>query len=300
MITVTSGMEALSIVDTKKWDLIISDVMMPQLSGYELTRAIRERFSISELPILLLTARARAEDVDAGFRAGANDYVTKPMDAMELRARVRALTELKLSVRERLRMEGAWLQAQIQPHFLFNTLTAVAALSEIDTARMRSLLQAFGDYLRASFAFDNTDKLVTLKHELNLVRSYLYIEKERFEDRLQVTWDMDESIPLFIPPLTIQPIVENAVRHGIMKRARGGTVHIRIVHNDDYAEISIADNGVGIPDDKLKQLLTPGNASGIGLLNTDRRLKQLYGQGLQIHSTTDQGTTVSFIVLKRI
>src|SRR5690625_5750774 len=83
--------------------------MMPRMSGYELTRIIRKRFTISELPILLLTARNRPEDIENGFLAGANDYVTKPVDAVELKSRVNALTEVRKSSRERLRMESAWL-----------------------------------------------------------------------------------------------------------------------------------------------------------------------------------------------
>ncbi|WP_239614064.1 hybrid sensor histidine kinase/response regulator [Cohnella mopanensis] len=301
IVTVTSGEEALANLDRREWDLVIADVMMPRMSGYELSHAIRERFSITELPILLLTARSQPEDIEAGFRSGANDYVTKPVDALELRSRVRALTELKKSVRERLRMEGAWLQAQIQPHFLYNTLTAVAALSEIDTSRMRSLLEAFSNYLRCSFDFQNAEQLVTLQHELDLVRSYLYIEKERFEDRLEVTWEVNEASFLRIPPLTIQPLVENAVRHGIMKRSRGGGVRIRVVEYEEYAEISIKDNGVGIEADKLKRILDPQSANaekGIGLLNTDRRLKQIYGKGLQISSFPNGGTTVTFRVTR--
>ncbi|QJD82360.1 ATP-binding protein [Cohnella herbarum] len=301
VVTVSSAETALALIDKRDWDLVISDVMMPRMSGYELTQAIRERFSVSELPILLLTARSRSEDIEAGFRAGANDYVTKPVDSLALRSRVQALTGLKQSVRERLRLEAAWLQAQIQPHFLFNTLTALAALSEIDTSRMRSLLEAFGNYLRSSFDFQNTEQLVTLNHELDLVRSYLYIEKERFEERLQVTWEVNEASLLRIPPLTIQPLVENAVRHGLMKRAQGGAIHIKVVEDDEYAEVSISDNGVGIEEDKLKSIfdIPAGNPdNGIGLLNTDRRLKQLYGQGLQIRSSADRGTTVSFKVFK--
>jgi two-component system sensor histidine kinase ChiS len=115
IVAVTSGKEALSQLETRKWDLVIADIMMPHMSGYELTRVIRERYSISELPILLLTARNRLEDIAAGFLSGANDYVTKPADAMELKFRVQALTDLNRSVHERLRMEAAWLQAQIQP-----------------------------------------------------------------------------------------------------------------------------------------------------------------------------------------
>ena len=113
----TSAGEALELLGTKPWDLVIADVMMPQISGYELTRKIRERYSPSELPVLLLTARSEPSDMYAGFRAGANDYVTKPVDPMELKYRIQSLITLKQSVNERLRMEAAYLQAQIHPHF---------------------------------------------------------------------------------------------------------------------------------------------------------------------------------------
>lgn len=302
IVTTTNSIEALSMLDKNEWDLLISDVMMPGMSGYELSSAIRKRFSSSELPILLLTARSRAEDVEAGFLSGANDYVSKPVDAIELRSRVRALTALKRSVRERLRMEAAWLQAQIQPHFLFNTLNSIAALSEIDSDRMVALIERFGHYLRASFDFRNTDRFVPIQHELELVRAYLFIEQERFEERLQVNWDVPEHIKLQIPPLSIQPLVENAVRHGIMKRIRGGTLLIKITDHDSFAQITIADDGVGMDNADIMQFPSAGSSyervSGVGLHNTDRRLKQIYGKGLQIESVPNKGTTITFIVNK--
>ncbi|WP_246079572.1 ATP-binding protein [Paenibacillus piri] len=298
---VTNAKDALSMLDLKDWDLIISDAMMPHMSGYELTRAIRSRFSTLELPILLLTARSQPEDIENGFLSGANDYVTKPVDAMELRSRVRSLTEMKKSARDRLRMEAAWLQAQIQPHFLFNTLNTVAALSELDTNRMRKLLEVFGSFLRDKYSFHNADELVPLEYELDLVRAYLYIEKERFEDKLRVVWEVDERVELQIPPLTIQPLVENAIKHGILKRAQGGSIHIRTSAFENKIEISIADDGVGMSEEQLGQIFDArlNKSPGIGLLNTDLRLKRLYGKGLVISSRPDQGTTVSFIIDNR-
>lgn len=297
---VTSGKQALDLLDFQEWDLVISDVMMPQMSGYELTRTIRERFTLTELPILLLTARSQPEDIENGFRAGANDYVSKPVDSWEVRSRVKALTEVKRSVRERLRMEAAWLQAQIQPHFLFNTLTAVSALSEIDPDRMRNLLGVFSDFLRDRYRLQNMDELAPVEDELSIVRSYLFIEKERFAERLQVVWEIDDCQELRIPLFTIQPLVENSVRHGIMKRSRGGTIVIRIVNHETYAEISIEDDGVGMEESVLQQILDKrmDDESGVGLLNTDLRLKRHYREGLRIKSQPGVGTSVSFVVRK--
>ncbi|MDQ0111126.1 sensor histidine kinase YesM [Paenibacillus harenae] len=301
LVTATSGKEAIELLDRGFYQLVITDVMMPEMSGYELTAIIRERFSLSELPILLLTARTQPDDIAAGFKAGASDYVIKPVDALELRSRVSALTDLQQSIADRLRLEAAWLQAQIQPHFLFNTLNSISALIDIDVDRMRNLLHMFGEYLNKSFNFNNADHVVPLAHELELVRSYLYIEKERFDERLNVIWEADEQQTLDLPPLSIQPLVENALIHGILKRSRGGTVCIRIVYNDDFTEVSIIDDGVGMEKEKLQSLLMKrtSESGGIGLLNIDRRLKQLYGEGLLVVSEPHEGTSVTFRIPKR-
>ncbi len=295
--TATSAREALERLALGTWDLVVADVMMPQMSGYELTVKIRERFSMSELPVLLLTARSKPEDIQAGFVAGANDYLTKPVEATELKYRIRALTALKQSVSEQLRLEAAYLQAQIHPHFLFNALNSIMALSDEDTDRMRKLGNAFTSYLRISFDFLNSGKLVELSHELELVNSYLYVEKERFEDKLNIVWEVEADVSPMLPPLTIQPLVENAVRHGVRSRAQGGTVRIRIARQDDCALIEVSDDGIGMDEGKIARLLDWANrGKGIGVANTNRRLTQLYGQGLLIHSIPGEGTTVSFLI----
>lgn len=298
--TATSAKQALSMLNRRDWDLVISDVMMPNMSGYELTARIRKHYSLSELPVLLLTACSRDEDIEAGFRAGANDYVTKPMKATELKSRVKSLTKLKRSVNERLRLEAAWLQAQIKPHFILNTFTAIAELSKIDTKRMDALVEELNNYIRLSIDFQNSDQAAPLDHELSLIRSYLYIQKERFGDRLQVVWEIDEDIQILIPPLTIQPLVENAVIHGLLNRSSGGEVRIRIKETEQAIEIRISDNGKGIDEETLRHILDRqvDKRTGIGLHNTDRRLKQFYGSGLQIESTLGVGTSVSFSLAK--
>ncbi|MNI39330.1 Sensor histidine kinase YpdA [compost metagenome] len=296
--TANSGREVLELLGTQQWDLLIADVMMPHMSGYELTQRVREHYSVSELPILLLTARSQPDDIYTGFSSGANDYVTKPVDATELKYRIRALTTLKQSIKERLRMEAAYLQAQIHPHFLFNTLNSIMALSDIDTEKMRKMGDAFASYLRISFDFLNTGELVELSHELKLVEAYLYIEKERFEERLSIVWEVEPDIHILLPPLSIQPLVENAVKHGLLSQNKGGTVHIRITRQDSSTLIEVKDDGKGMEQERVIQLLNPTmkGKGGIGLSNTNRRLIQLYGQGLSIFSKPNEGTTVAFVI----
>ncbi|MDP4096369.1 ATP-binding protein [Paenibacillus sp. P96] len=296
IVTAQSGREALELLDTQQWDLLIADVMMPNMSGYELTRIVREQFPMSELPVLLLTARSQPADIYTGFSAGASDYVTKPVDALELKYRIRALVTLRQSVNERLRMEAAYLQAQIQPHFLFNTLNSLLALSEMDTDSMLKLGDAFASYLRISFNYLNTGRLVELSHELELVKSYLYIEKVRFGDRLSIEWEVEPDMHLQLPPLSIQPLVENAVNHGLLSQPEGGTVRISITRQNDYALIEVSDDGKGMDQEQVERLLNArvNEKNGIGIANTNRRLKQLYGQGLSIASHYGKGTTMSF------
>ncbi|MFS0724720.1 ATP-binding protein [Paenibacillus sp. 1P07SE] len=296
--TSRSAQEAVERLSSESWDLLIADVMMPEMSGYELTRLARERFKLFELPILLLTARSQPEDISAGFRAGANDYVTKPVDAMELRYRVLSLTALKQSVNETMRMEAAYLQAQIQPHFLFNTLNSIMALSDIDLRKMQQLVDAFASYLRISFNFLNTKELVPLSHELQLVQAYLYIEQERFGERLAVVMETGDSMGIVLPPLTLQPLVENAVRHGLMQRSRGGTLRILVERRPEGSVLTVSDDGKGMTEEQVVRLLGSDQPPerGIGLYNTDRRLKQRYGKGLMISSRPGEGTTISFLI----
>src|SRR5699024_10654740 len=254
--TALSGKEALQIIDRKQVDLVISDIMMPHMSGYELTCILRENYAISELPILLITARNSPEDIEAAFAAGANDYLIKSVHPRDLKARVTALIQLKQSINDSLRMEAAWLQAQIQPHFLFNTLNSIASLARIDADRMITLLDAFGSYLQKSFSGANVNSLVPLKDELDLTKAYVHIEKERFGNRLTFEYDIQFNGDILIPPLSIQPIVENAITHGVLKRAEGGLVRLLIEEIQDYIKITISDNGIGMSQEQVDRLLT--------------------------------------------
>lgn len=126
-------------------------------------------------------------------------------------------------------------------------------LSEMDTERMQKLGDAFIEYLQTSFHFVNSEKMVEVTHELDLSRAYLYIEKERFMHRLNVIWDIPDDLDLSLPPLTIQPLIENAVRHGILSKVEGGTVHIRIINQTASTLIEIEDDGVGMQPEQIER-----------------------------------------------
>lgn len=290
----TSPLEVLEKLADQSWDLIISDVMMPQMSGYALTGHIRETYDMNELPVLLLTARNQSLDVETGLLAGANDYIAKPVNAMELNARVRTLVRLKRSHRERMSMETAWLQAQIKPHFIVNTLNSIVALSTFDQDKMIELVNEFSEYLRASYNTYDTYKLISLKQELKLVRSYLSIQQKRFSGRLLVAWEVDEGIELMLPPLIVQSIVENAVTHGALSRSIGGNMSLTIQAQDQTVHFSIKDNGTGMSEQLIEAVLNGQNKNGTGIYNTNLRLRRHYRTGLSIKSKPDFGTEVAF------
>lgn len=177
-------------------------------------------------------------------------------------------------------------------------MNSILALGDIDTDKMRELAGAFTTYLRISFDFLTAGKLVSLSRELQLVENYLFIEQQRFEERLQIEWELGPNIEIQMPPLTIQPLVENAVRHGILSKAEGGTLRIRIQKQADAIHFVVADTGIGMDEEQISKLLSPEDKKdrGIGLLNTHSRLNQLYGQGLHFQSKPGEGTTVSFTI----
>ncbi|MBO9599578.1 MAG: sensor histidine kinase, partial [Cohnella sp.] len=212
----------------------------------------------------------------------------------ELRARVKTLLEMKRSAEEAVRTEMAFLQAQIKPHFLFNTLNTIIAIAMSKPQMAHDMLMELSKYLRNSFDFGNRNKNTSLFKELELVEAYLFIEKTRFGDRLRVVYDLEEGLEGELPPLTIQPLVENAVRHGVTKRWSGGTVTIVVRSTEQEIVIRVHDDGVGIPKEKLARIFETGEEpGGVGLRNIHQRMLRMYGHGLEIESETDHGTTVS-------
>ena len=295
---VMSGEEVLKELEVlNRYNLVILDVMMPKISGYEVLKKIRLRFGPLDIPVLMLTAKARPEDFQAGFEAGANDYLAKPFEALELKARVHTLVQLKESVSSVVETELSFLQAQIKPHFIYNALSVISALTLETPEKAKELLYDLTDYLRGSFRFRNYNGMVSLSEELETVKAYISIEKARFQDKLEVKYDIDESISVLIPMLAIQPIVENAVRHGLFAKPEGGCVSLKVYKERADVVIRVEDNGCGISENILDEIISDTAPSrGVGVKNINRRLILFYGKGLEIKSEAGKGT----IVLLRI
>lgn len=185
------------------------------------------------------------------------------------------------------------LQTQINPHFLFNALNAIASSIRIDQDRARHLIINLSDYLR--FNLELKSEFIDIKRELQQVSDYIEIEKARFKDKLNIVYDIDD-IDITIPSLSIQPLVENAIVHGILKGTKSGTVTIKVKRELDRVKITILDTGVGIDQDIINKIYS-GNMEDkkIGLYNVHLRLKLIYGEGLII-TRLDRGTKIEFYI----
>jgi signal transduction histidine kinase len=171
------------------------------------------------------------------------------------------------------------LRMQMHPHFLFNSLNAVGVLvRDQNTTAATRMLERLGDVLRQVLRTDLPHE-VTLAEELEFLEQYLAIEQERFSDRLRVHWSIeDRARTALVPSFVLQPIVENAIKHGIAKRADAGRIDITARIVDRYVELSVRDDGVGMS--------TIEAAEGVGLSNTRERLRTLYGNDAAVTLTT--------------
>ena len=184
------------------------------------------------------------------------------------------------------------LRAQISPHFIYNALTAVASFIHSRPEQARELLTEFSDFIR--YAFARQRPYVTLADELQYVEKYLRLEQARFGDRLQVLVRVDpEVLQAVVPLLSLQPLVENAVRHGVESRPGGGRIEILGYDLGADVELRVSDDGGGIEPERARDALA-GRGPGIGLGNVQARLQSTFGQGygLAVESHNGDGTTV--------
>ena len=274
-------------------ELVLLDLMMPVISGLDICREIRKRYSHAELPVLMLTASGRQEDVVAAFEAGTNDILQKPFELAELRARAESLLAMKRASRHAVQNEMEYLQAQITPHFLYNSLNSLIGLSYKDPDKLRETIYQLTTYLRAKFTYSFQQERVPLQDELEVVRAYLAIEQLRFGPRLQVSIEIDPDTDCMMPPLLLQPLVENAVRHGIGQKPEGGKVEIQVKRLGGGTRFTVSDNGAGMSLERLETIKL-GQAAGVGIRNVSRRLQMLYGERLWIESVQHEGTVFTF------
>lgn len=208
---------------------------------------------------------------------------------------IQSQRELRMEQQEKQLTEAqiGIMLSQIQPHFLYNTLTTIRQLCELDPMDAKDAIGDFSRFLRANMDSLTNKAPIPFEQELTHVRHYLNLEQRRFGERLRVEYEINAQ-DFSIPPLTIQPIAENAVRHGILRREQGGMVKIRSEETDISYVIKITDDGVGfsaLPEDS-------GIRSHVGIANVRKRLLSLCGGTLECFSTPGKGSTVVMTIPK--
>ena len=185
------------------------------------------------------------------------------------------------------------LKMQLHPHFLFNTLNAISELIYRNPESAERMISDLSDLLRMSF--ENLEvQEIPLKQELEFLEKYLEIESTRFHDRLQVEMSISpDTLDASVPNMILQPLVENAIKHGIGPRSEGGRINIEASRQNGHLTLSVSDNGLGVPHGDLENL-----SEGVGLSNTRRRLRHLYGDGhsFSLRNEEDSGLTVDLVI----
>jgi two-component system LytT family sensor kinase len=309
------GCDALAITDTTgvlAWDGAGEEEIRPLLMGLAagvLDGGHTAVIPAGELPsglqraavIAPIKAGTRVVGVVAAFAPAAGaGLVRASSEVADWVAAQVELAELDASRTLLMEAEVRALRAQISPHFIYNSLNAIASFINTDPVRARELVVEFADFTR--YSFRRHGDFTTLAEELRCIDRYLLLERARFGDRVQVSLRIaPEVLSTVIPFLSLQPLVENAVRHGL--EAKEGPGHISITANDSgaFAEVTIEDDGVGIDPEQLRSVLA-GHSDGdhVGLRNVDARLRQVYGEdnGLVIETAPGEGTLITMRVPK--
>lgn len=253
---------------------IISYIIVPLKSGTEVTGVLKVYFS----------ENSYISERNKNLVLGLSELISTQLEI----SRVKKLEEMAREA------EITALQTQINPHFLFNALNTITSFVRIDPMQARSTIIDLATYLR--YNLDNGNKPVDIEMELEQVKAYVNIEKARFYDKINMHYDVDENIKqIKIPSLTIQPLVENAIQHGLLNGTGGKDIFLKIykVHGNKIRVI-IENNGKSIEQEIIDKIYSDCiESSKIGLYNVHRRIKLIYGKGLNIERL-EKGTRITF------
>jgi hypothetical protein len=207
----------------------------------------------------------------------------------QLQEQQRVSAELK---QHAFKSEITTLKAQIHPHFLFNTLNSISASLPLEQEHTRQSIARLADTFR--YAMKTAQKeYIPLREELQFIQNYLALEQERFSDRLEVIYDIDpRALDNCVPPFLLQPLIENALKHGIGKSMKGGIIRLNIKVVVDKMKFEILDTGAGLNGYSPKDIFH----KGIGLQNTRLRLLKLYNEEIIICNNNPKGTKVLFSI----
>lgn len=195
--------------------------------------------------------------------------------------------------KEQTQLRISAMISQMQPHFLYNSLAVIEALCEEDPKLAAEATNAFSNYLRENMDFADKSNPISFSEELKHIKTYVWLEKLRFPNKLNIEYDIScSSFP--VPALSVQPMVENAIKHGICKSKSGGTVRICSSETEEFYIVTISDDGTGFDVSKMKD----DGDQHLGIKNTRYRIREMMGGSLDISSIPGEGTTVTIKIPK--
>lgn len=250
---------------------------------------LKEREKVIGTLKLYKTQKPGVTNLDIQLALGLAELFSTQIELSKIDYQKKLLTKTELKM----------LQAQINPHFLFNSLNTIASFIRTKPDKARELIIHLGDYLRQNMNVNQDE--IDIYQEISHIESYLAIVHARFGDKIKINFDIDKGLKVKIPPLILQPIVENAVKHGLKNINWGLEVKVIAKNEGEYVRLSVIDNGVGIDSNTIEELFLESDCDNcIGLKNVDKRLKCKYGleYGLKIISKIGEGTTVNINIPK--
>lgn len=288
-----TGNEALEYIEkTPNVAMVFIGTTFVKMTSWQICSGIRKNYSFGQMPIVLIR-RKGFTNVSENVRHNVNDILEEPFSRNDFLMKISSLVFLKKSVEDALRSRLEFLQSQMDPHFIFNTISTIMPLCLSDSEKAYNLLADFSQYLRGNLFADNLYNEVSIRREIELIYSYLTIEEARFGEKIEYTINCDCSEDVKILPLMIEPLVENSVKHG-----RNGDkilkIMVDIIYSENWIYIQVEDNGKGISEERMREINDMSDEKSIGLANLNKRLKMWYNETLTIHSTEEEGTIVSF------
>ncbi|MBO0322253.1 response regulator [Muricauda sp. CAU 1633] len=277
-------------LDRQDFDLVLLDVNLPGISGYDLLKEIRKHPKYHNLPVIIITGEDEDTTLTKCFDLGAQDYIRKPINHLVLKVRVSSvisasrfhLNQIKNERDEALQARMNMLSSQMNPHFIFNALSSIQEfILSNETDKAIDYVSEFAGLMRQNLE-NSLVPYITLVEELRFLETYLKLERTRFNNSFdfEIILEIDEFQDIMVPPMIIQPYLENAIIHGLRKVDRMGKLTLSLKEQDDRVHCIITDNGIGRKQaeknnpKKYKSIAMSNIEARLELLNIDARMKE--------------------------
>lgn len=299
--TFSSASEALRYIEgTRDINIIIAGDMFGEMDALSVCMEIRKEYALEQLPILMIShEKQRVLKMEPFLYV--NDIIYEPFEYITLMQKLHSLIILQESAKESMLSRLDFLQAQMDPHFIFNTISTIMPLCMEEPEEAYRLLGYFSEYLRGSLYHKGLNTTILLEQELELIHAYLNIQEVRFSHMIRyiLVNEVDETVKIL--PLIVEPIVENSVKHGRMA-GKELLIRLEIRKEGNGIRFIIEDNGKGMSEEKVQAVLQDNSEEmsngsySIGLMNLRKRLQIYYQSVLRIESSEGEGTKISFTI----